>query len=527
MNVAELAEQSVERLGERMILNFEGERFTNVQFLHWSRRLQRAFSRLGLCRGNVAALCMANHPLVFSVFQGIFRTGGTAVPVMFLCAVPELRYIFSDTGAMGVVTDDFSLPRVREAVQDLRHIQWIVVHGGENRPGASPPEYRLESLLEEDPLESLPRMDDEDVAIMIYTAGTTGKPKGAMLTHSNLVASAEAANEAAEFDRWEGPLIGMSAMPMAHIFGVGVMNAGYLVPEEIEGYSVQMAWFETERFMQLIQQNRCTSVVVVPTMLALILSHPKLSQYDLSSLKQVVSGAAPLPQEIARAFSERFGCSIREIYGQTESTGIGSANRLSKPYRPGSAGQAYFNTELRVFDDNDRPVPPGVRGEIVLRGPVVMKGYHNRPRETAETLRGGWLHTGDIGTLDEDGYLYISDRKKDLIIRGGENIYPGQLEEILYNHRGVREAAVVGSPDPIYGEKVVAFVVVKENVRLAEKELTDFMRAQLSSFKVPSKFYFIDTLPKSLVGKVLKRELRERAAREEEITVECKGDQVR
>jgi long-chain acyl-CoA synthetase len=296
------------------------------------------------------------------------------------------------------------------------------------------------------------------------------------------------------------------------------MNAGYLVPEEIEGYSVQMAWFETERFMQLIQQNRCTSVVVVPTMLALILSHPKLSQYDLSSLKQVVSGAAPLPQEIARAFSERFGCSIREIYGQTESTGIGSANRLSKPYRPGSAGQAYFNTELRVFDDNDRPVPPGVRGEIVLRGPVVMKGYHNRPRETAETLRGGWLHTGDIGTLDEDGYLYISDRKKDLIIRGGENIYPGQLEEILYNHRGVREAAVVGSPDPIYGEKVVAFVVVKENVRLAEKELIDFMRAQLSSFKVPSKFYFIDTLPKSLVGKVLKRELRERAAREEEIT---------
>jgi long-chain acyl-CoA synthetase len=416
---------------------------------------------------------------------------------------------------------------VREAVQDLRHIQWIVVHGGENRPGASPPEYRLESLLEEDPLENLPRMDDEDVAVMIYTAGTTGKPKGAMLTHSNLVASAEAANEAAEFDRWEGPLIAMSAMPMAHIFGVGVMNAGYLVPEEIEGYSVQMAWFETERFMQLIQQNRCTSVVVVPTMLALILSHPKLSQYDLSSLKQVVSGAAPLPQEIARAFSERFGCSIREIYGQTESTGIGSANRLSEPYRPGSAGQAYFNTELRVFDDNDRPVPPGVRGEIVLRGPVVMKGYHNRPRETAETLRGGWLHTGDIGTLDEDGYLYISDRKKDLIIRGGENIYPGQLEEILYNHRGVREAAVVGSPDPIYGEKVVAFVVVKENVRLAEKELTDFMRAQLSSFKVPSKFYFIDTLPKSLVGKVLKRELRERAAREEEITVECKGDQVR
>ena len=515
MNVAELAEQSVQRLGERIVLDFEGERFTNVQFLQWSQRLHRAFSRLGLCRGKTAVLCMANHPLVFSVFQGIFRTGGTAVPVMFLLASPELRYVLSDTGAMGVVTDDFSLSKAREAVQGFKHVRWIVVRGGSDNPDASPPEFSLESLLQEEPLKSIPRISNDDVAMMMYTSGTTGKPKGAMLTHTNLVASAEAANEAAEFDTWEGPLITMSAMPMAHIFGVGMMNAGYLLPSAIQGYSVQMAWFETERFMQLIQQNRCTSMVVVPTMLALMLHHPNLDQYDLSCLKQVVSGAAPLPQELARAFSDRFGCRIREIYGQTESTGIGSANRLSEPYRPGSAGRAYFNTELKIFDDEDQPMPPGVRGEIVLRGPVVMKGYHNRPQETAETLRGGWLHTGDIGHLDKDGFLYVSDRKKDLIIRGGENIYPGQIEEILYAHPGVREAAVVGAPDPIFGEQVVAFVVARDGATLSEKELAGFVRAQVSSFKVPSRFHFVDSLPKSLVGKVLKKELRERAARSE------------
>ncbi|MEW6440453.1 MAG: AMP-binding protein [bacterium] len=514
MNVAELAEVSLVRLGERMVLDFDGERFTNRRLLEMARRLHRGLARLGLSKGDVAALCMANHPVVYPVFQGIFRTGATAVPVMFLLAAPELHYILSDTEAVGVITDELSLPKVREAVRGLGHVRWIVVRGGSPDPGAAPAELSLEALLEEAPLEGLPSIADDDVAMMMYTSGTTGKPKGAMLTHRNLIASAEAANDAAELELWEGPLIGLSAMPMAHIFGVGVMNGGYLVPEHVHGYNVQMAWFDTEGFLRLIQQHRSTSMVVVPTMLALMLNHPNLDRYDLSSLKQVVSGAAPLPREIARAFSDRCGCRIREIYGQTESTGIGSANRVSDAYRPGSAGRAYCNTELAIFDDEDRPAPRGVRGEIVLRGPAVMKGYHRRPQETADTLRGGWLHTGDIGYLDEEGFLYVCDRKKDLIIRGGENIYPGQLEEILYSNPGVQEAAVVGAPDPVFGEKVVAYVVARDGLSLSENELAEFMRTQISPFKVPSRFVFVDGLPKTLVGKVLKRELRERAARE-------------
>lgn len=515
MNLAQLAEHSAARLGERMTLVFDEERFTNWQLLDRARRLQGGLADLGLGRGRVAILCLANHPLVYPVFQGIFRTGGAAVPVMPQLAIPEIRYIVSDTGALGVVTDTAGLPKVRQAVQGLPHVHWIVVRGGADVPAGSPPEHRLETLLGGSPRTALPAIDEQDVALMLYTSGTTGKPKGVMLTHANLLASAEAGNEAAELDRWQTRRISVSAMPMAHIFGVGVMNSGYLVPERLaDGYGVQMAWFEPDRFMQLIQEHRCNVIPAVPTMLALILNHPKVSQYDLSSLDEVVCGAAPLPVALARAFSERFGCRIREIYGLTESTGLGSANRLSEPYRPGSAGRAYFNTEVRVVGDDDQPVPTGERGEVVLRGPSIMRGYHNRPEETAAALRGGWLHTGDIGYLDSDGHLYIVDRKKDLIIRGGENIYPAELESILYEHPGVAEAAVVGMPDLVYGENVIAYVVAREEGCVSEQELTDHVRAHTSPFKVPSRICFLDALPKSGVGKILRRELREKAAGE-------------
>ena len=515
MNLPELAEHSAKRLGERMTLVFEEERFTNLQFLDWARRIHGGLADLGLGREKVAVLCLANHPLVYPVFQGIFRTGGTAVPVMPQLAVPEIRYIVSDTAAEGVITDAAGLPKIREAIQGLGHVRWVVVRGGDGNAAASPAEFRLETLLQGPPTKGLPRISEQDVALMLYTSGTTGRPKGVMLTHSNLLASAEAANEAAELDRWEGPRIGISAMPMAHIFGVGVMNGGYMVPERLaDGYGVQMSWFDTERFMQLVQEHRCTTMPAVPTMLALILNHPKVGQYDLSSLEEVIVGAAPLPVALARAFSERYKCRIREIYGLTESTGLGSANRLSEPYRPGSAGRAYFNTEIRIAGDDDQPVPAGERGEIQLRGPSLMKGYHNRPEETAQALRNGWLHTGDIGYLDADSHLYIVDRKKDMIIRGGENIYPAELEGILYRHPGVAEAAVVGVPDPVYGENVVAYVVPREKGKVTEDDLIGHVRASTSAFKAPSKIWFVDALPKTGVGKILRRELRERAAQE-------------
>jgi long-chain acyl-CoA synthetase len=307
-------------------------------------------------------------------------------------------------------------------------------------------------------------------------------------------------------------------MPMAHIFGVGVMMSNYLIPKKIVesgAYGVQMGWFETDQFMSLIQEHKCTVMPAVPTMLSLILNHPTADKYDLSSLREVVCGASPLPEEVARAFSEKYGCFVREIYGLTEATGMGSANRRSGVYKPGSAGQAYYNIELKIFDSSDNPLPAGECGQIVLKGPSIMKGYFNLPEETAEAMKNGWLHTGDIGYLDEDGYLFVIDRVKDMIIRGGENIYPAQLEEILYRFPGVAEAAIVGTPDETYGENIVAFVVAIIGETLSEQEIINFMKSETSSFKVPSKIYIVDTLPKSPVGKILKRELREIALKKQ------------
>jgi len=251
----------------------------------------------------------------------------------------------------------------------------------------------------------------------------------------------------------------------------------------------------------------------VPTMLSMILNHPEVENFDLSSLEEVICGAAPLPAELARSFMQRYGCRVREIYGMTENGGVATANRLSDRYHPGSAGRPYKGVELKIVDDDDREVPTGERGEVVTRGPTTMKGYHNRPEATAEVMRGGWLHTGDIGYLDEDGFLYLVDRKKDMIIKGGENIYPAELEDVLYRHPKVAEAAVVGVPDPVHGEAVAAVVVARTGEQLSEQEVIDFMAKTVTRFKLPSFVLFRDSLPKVGVGKILRRELREEAAK--------------
>jgi long-chain acyl-CoA synthetase len=333
-----------------------------------------------------------------------------------------------------------------------------------------------------------------------------------MLSHGNLIASAKASAEASEYDDIQEARISISAMPMAHIFGVGVMNGGYLVPERLAGgYMVQLVWFDPERFLKLIEEHRCSTMPAVPTMLALLLNHPDSERYDISSLEDVVCGAAPLPVELARAFEARAGCRVREIYGMTESTGMGSANRTSDPRKPGSAGRAYPNQKIAIVDENDEFLSPGERGEVVIQGPSVMLGYLNRPEATAETLRNGWLHTGDVGYLDDEGFLFIVDRKKDMIIRGGENIYPAEIEGVLYEHPAVAEAAVVGVPDPIYGESVLAFVAPKSGFEPGEElaaELRAFVKQHTTPFKAPGEVRFLEALPKSGMGKILRRELR-------------------
>lgn len=513
-NLAQLAEASAERLGEHVVYEIDGQQYTNWQLLDRGRRFHAALAELGLARGGRAVVLMMNHALIYPVFQGIFRAGGTAIPVMPQAAAAELRYVLADTEAQLVITDVDRLPIVREAVAGLAHVRHILVQGGSDDPGATPPVKRLDTLLDAAPRTSLPDIDGADVAVMLYTSGTTGRPKGIPLSHANLLASAEAVSEASQLDRWEGPRITLSAMPIAHIFGVAIMNDQLMMPKRLAGNTllVQMRWFDTEPFMAHIQQHGCTSTAAVPTMLALILNHPNAGKYDLTSLAEVICGGAPLPVELAQAFMRRYPCRIREVYGLTEAAGLGTANRRSEPFRPRSAGRAYLHTEMRIVDDDGRPLPAHERGEICLRGPMVMKAYHNCPEESAETLRDGWLHTGDIGYLDEDDFLFVVDRKKDMIIRGGENIYPAELEAVLHEHPSVAEAAVVGVPDEIYGENVVAFVVVKPDAKLSESEVIEHVCRQVAKFKAPSKVHFVSSLPKSSIGKILRRVLRDQAA---------------
>jgi long-chain acyl-CoA synthetase len=512
-NLAELAEHSAERLGEFVCLQMDDEQLTNWQLLERSQRFHAAFAELGLGPGQRAVVMMMNHPLVFSAIQGIFRAGATAVPVMPQATAAELRHVLVDTHTSLVVTDADRLPTVRQAIAGLDHVRHLVVEGAPSNDRARPPEHNLAALLAHEPRTGLPAIAPSDIAVMLYSSGTTGRPKGVLLSHGNLLASSEAVLEAAMLDSWEGPRVTVSAMPIAHIFGVAIMNDLLQTPRHLAGQTrlVQLRWFEALRFMQLIQEHRSSTIAAVPTILAVMLHHPAASGFDLSALKEVVCGAAPLPVELAQAFMKRYPCRIREVYGLTEASGLGTSNRRTDPYRPGSAGRAYFNTELRIVDDNDQPLPPGERGEICLRGPIVMQGYHGRPEETAQVMRGGWLHTGDVGYVDEDGYLFVVDRKKDMIIRGGENIYPAELEAVLHEHPAVAEAAVVGVPDEIYGENVVAFVVPRPNAQATEGEIIEHVCQRVARFKAPAQVHFMPSLPKSNIGKILRRELRERA----------------
>ena len=503
MNVAMLAEEHIERLGDVPLMIFEGREISNVQVRDNSNRLAGALRKLGVGEGDVVAVSMSNCPEVFESFGGIYRVGAVVLPVLFVLSEEECRFILEDSGAVAVITDAVLAAKMLAACEGLEKVKHVIVVGGED--GERTLSYQR--LLEESsPRFEMVEKDPDDVAVLMYTSGTTGRPKGVMLTHRNLITSAESAYTSNEV---EGPQVMLVCLPMAHIYGVAAMNAA-LRSEYAEQRTVVMRWYEPEECMRLIEKHRINAFPAVPTMFQLILNHPKADDYDLSSLQDCIAGAAPLPAELRNAFMLKFNCGMRQLYGLTESTGMGTIYRPRHQWREGSVGKAYDNMELKIFDDDDHELPPGQVGEVVIRGPQVMKGYHKLPQETAEVLRGGWLHTGDVGYLDEEGFLYLTDRKKDIIIKGGENVMPTQIEEEVYKHPAVAEAAVIGVPDPVYGEEIVACVALKPGMEATPEEILAFCRERLPTFKRPKEVRILEVLPKSSIGKILKRELRSR-----------------
>ncbi len=501
MNIAMLGEDYYQRMGDIVTMVFEGREITNTEMRDNGGRLGNALKGLGIGEGDVVAVCMSNCPQIFESFGAIFSIGGVALPILFVLSEDECRFILEDSGTVAVITDMIIGPKILGATQGLEKMRHIIVVGGEDSDRTLSYEKLLEGASPE--LDILDR-DADDLAMLMYTSGTTGKPKGVILSHENLITSAKSAYYANE---WSKPVSAMMCLPMAHIFGVGAMNSGTF--NEFRGAkAIVMRWYDPEECLRLIEEYRIDAFPAVPTMFSLILNHPNADQYDTSSLEDCIAGASPLPLELRRAFMEKFDCNMRQLYGLTETTGMGAIVRPSMEWRDGSTGKAYDNMELAIFDEDDNELAAREIGEIVIRGPQVMKGYLNRPEETAETLRNGWLHTGDIGYLDEDGYLYITDRVKDIIIKGGENVMPMQIEEIVYQHPAVAEAAVIGIPDPDYGEDIVAYVALKPGAEATSDNILGFCAERLSSFKCPREVRIIETLPKSSVGKILKRELR-------------------
>lgn len=498
MSLTRLAQDSLEKYGEYVALAFEGQQYTNVDQDRAASKLANALKRLGVTAGDRVLVMLPNCPEVVQSYGAILKAGAVIVPVIFLLGDKEVAHILTDSEAKVAITSSDMLWKLEAQIgvlPTLHHV--LLVDGGGDGRTLSLVE---ETTREADRITPIERRD-EDLAVILYTSGTTGVPKGVALSHANLESNARAAAQLHELGRDDW---GVAALPLSHSYGLTLMNAGHLLGTR----AALLRWFNPEEVLKTIEQFKAVAMAGVPTMWVYLLNYPDASRYDTSSMRLWGSGAAPLPVEIVEPFEKKFGGKLLEGYGLTEASPVVSAHRLSGVRKLGSVGQPIPGVQVSIQDEHDRSLPVDEVGEVCVKGPNVMVGYYRNAAETARTIRAGWLHTGDMGRLDGDGFLYILERKKDLVIRGGFNIYPREVEEALYAFPKVAEAAVVGMPDPLMGEEVLAFVVLKDGQTASAEEVIAFCQSRIARFKCPKEVRFVTSLPKSPIGKILRKELR-------------------
>jgi long-chain acyl-CoA synthetase len=500
MNLARLAEENLERFGVYDAIHFQGRWITNAHELEEARRFAAVLRGLGVTPGDRVAVMLPNCPEVFAAYGGSLAVGGVVVPIVFLLAPGEIEHVLADAAPKVLVTGPLFLDKVAEAFASLPEPPAVVVVGEPVPDGMG---SWSELLRDADPDEAVAARGPDDLAVIMYTGGTTGRPKGVELSHENLRWNAVTCAEAVGIRPGSVSLL---CLPVAHLFG---MIAG-ITGQVLGTKGILLDWFTPEGVLAAIEEHRVEHVPLVPTMMTLLLQHPE--ETDTSSLRTVFASAAPVPIELAEAFEKRFDCEVLEAYGQTEAAPAVALQRPGLPKKAGSAGPPLPGVEIRIEDEGHTVLPPGEVGEICARSPGVMLGYHGLAEATGDALAHGWLHTGDVGSLDEDGYLFVTDRVKDLIIRGGFNVYPRDVEELLLRHPGVEEVAVVGRPDERMGEEIVAFVVKAQGFDPSEEEVLAFAAAGLASYKRPREVRFTGFLPKSPIGKVLKKDLRDSIA---------------
>jgi long-chain acyl-CoA synthetase len=495
-----LAERSFERRGDYPSLLFEGQWHTSGGLWSRSQRLAAGLSELGVAPGERVVVCMANCPEVPIAYQALWLAGAVVTPATFLLPAPDLRHVIADAEARAVITTPEFLDKVTEATDGLDHVRFVIC-----TEAAGDGVLALGELERAEPRPVVARADD-DLAALLYTGGTTGRAKGVMLSHANLHFTGRASHQAAYVP---GVNRGLTSLPLSHAYGLLVTLAGLNHPEQTVG--VLMRWFDADGFLALIAEHRLQQGAVVPTMLQLLLSKP-LEEHDLSSLRYLTSGGAPLPPEVQEEFRRRLpAVSIRQGYGMTETAALISATPVEHE-KAGSVGRPVPGTELEIRGDDGRALPANQIGEICCRSPGVMRGYWRAPEATAEALSGGWMHTGDVGYVDDEGYLFIVDRKKDLIIRGGFNVYPRDVEDALVKHAAVQMAGVVGRSSDRHGEEVVAFVSLAPGARATAEELIEWAREHIGGYKYPRELHLVDAVPLTPVGKIDRKALRSRLA---------------
>jgi long-chain acyl-CoA synthetase len=539
-----LLDEATRRYGTNIAVEYYGTRMSYLQLSSLVDRFARALVQLGVKRGDRISLCLPNVPQFPVAFYGALKAGAVVVPTNPLYTAPELEHQLNDSGATVIVMLDQIYPTLA-AVRDRTPLQHVVLTNvADYFPLPLALAYRVKEASER---RGKPKVDAralradahvhqfkelvgqvrgrqsfevfslpepaaaDDLAVLQYTGGTTGVAKGAMLTHRNLVANAMQAWA------WNEEPIGskhtsLCIAPFFHVYGLTVgMNTTVLNGSTL----VLLPRFTVKDTLKAIEKYKPDLFPGVPTLYLALAREVERHKYDLSSIKVCISGSAPLPLEVQQRFERISGARVVEGYGLTEASPVTHCNPVFGDRRIGTIGLPMSSTDSAIIDPETwRFLPPGEQGEIVVRGPQVMRGYWRRPDETAKVLRDGWLRTGDVGTMSEDGYFTIVDRAKDVIIAGGMKIFPRDVEEVLYQHPKVSEATVIGVPDEYRGETVRAYVVAKPGETLTAEELRDFCRERLAPYKVPKQFVFRDSLPKSVIGKVLRRELKQEAVAE-------------
>lgn len=520
LNLASIVEHHARLAPHKEAVVWKDIRITYGQLNTYANQVAHALGEMGIGRGDKVALICPNLPYFPIVYYGILKAGAAVVPVCVLFTPREIEYQLRDSDAKAVFvfegTEELPLAaRAKEAFDKVETCEHLVVMTSDTKTASPYPEHKTLAQVTDGKPDTFDTAATSpgDTCAILYTSGTTGKPKGAELTHLNLFSNVTDTYHihlpVLDFTDGEQKTC-LITLPLFHTTGQTVqMNTNMFGGSR----TVLLARFEPLAALEAMKKEKVNFWIGVPTMYWAILKYIEETGYDITEIKKHLkvptSGGAPMPVEVIKDFEKVFGLRILEGYGLSETSPLACFNHFERPSKPGTVGQPILCVDVRCFDEEDNEVPRGTRGEIVIRGPNVMKGYYKRPEATAEAFRNGWFHTGDIGIMDEEGYLSIVDRKKDMILRGGYNIYPRELEEIIMTHPEVSLCAVIGVPDDRLGEEVKAFLVLKQNAELTETAFVDWCKGQFAANKYPRHVEFRSELPIGNTGKIFKRALKE------------------